>query len=156
MTGVQTCALPIYLRVFAEVALLGVKDYPIFYEKKSERMPIMAGINLPGFKFIDLISVQFEYFHSPYVNSFFESVSTNGATPQFVDGSQKVLSKVEYGDQLSKDNYSWSVLVKKDLTRGLTLSFQAARDHTRLVSDATWAGPFLDPNEVFYATNRNN
>ncbi len=144
------------LRIYAEAALLGVKNYPIFYEKQQDRMPIMVGINLPGFRFIDLISVQFEYYNSPNVNSFFESVSTNGATPQFVNGSQNLLSKNEYGDQLSKDNYSWSVLIKKELTRGLTFSFQAARDHARLVSDATWAGPFLDPNEVFYTTNRNN
>ncbi len=144
------------LRVYTEAAVLGVQNYPVFYKSVSDRMPIMAGINLPGFKFIDLISLQFEYFNSPNINSFYESVSSNGAVPQFVEGTQKLLSHDQYADQLSNDNYSWSLLVKKQLTRGLTFSFQAARDHTRMVSKDTYAGPFLDPNEVFYKSGGDN
>jgi hypothetical protein len=144
------------LRLYTEVALLGVKNYPVFYQKARERMPIMVGINLPGFRRIDLISVQYEYFPSPHLNSFYESVSTNAATPQVVPGADRVYSENGYADALSRDNHSWPVLVKKTLTRGLYVSAQAARDHTRMVSDATWAGPFLDPNEVFYTTDKNN
>jgi hypothetical protein len=33
------------LRVFGEVALLGVENQPLYYEKQSERMPVMFGVN---------------------------------------------------------------------------------------------------------------
>jgi len=139
------------LKLYFEVALLGVKNYPVFYEKAAERMPIMFGINLPGFRFLDLISVQGEYFNSPHVNSFYESINTNNATPEVVKGSDYLLSGREYKDGLSKDNLSWSVLIKKELVKGLSMTVQAARDHVRMVSYATFAGPFLDPNDVFYS-----
>ncbi len=144
------------LRIFVESALLGVKDYPVFYTKKSERMPVMVGINLPGFRFLDLISVQYEYFHSPNINSFESSVRSNQATPQFADGADRLLSGRDYSDGLKKDDRSWSILIKKELSKGLFFAVQAARDHARLVSKDTYAGPFFDPNEVFYTTNRNN
>src|SRR5690606_35009810 len=57
------------LKVFGEVALLGVKNYPFYYEKRTERMPVMFGMNLPAFGFLDIVSLQFEYYGSPFPNS---------------------------------------------------------------------------------------
>jgi hypothetical protein len=145
------------LKLFAEAALLGIQDYPVFYENKMDRMPIMAGINLPGFRWVDLISLQFEYFPSPHINSYGSVVGSNYATPAQVDPLfDPMLSDKDYADQLSKDNISWSLLVQKTVSKRLTIAFQAARDHARLVSETTWAGPFLDPNEVFYKSGGDN
>jgi hypothetical protein len=144
------------LRVFAEAAVLGVKNYPVFYEKRTERMPLMAGVNLPGFGVLDLISVQYEYFASPHRNSYLESIESNGATPEFVASNDLVLSRDTYADGLKRDDHSWSVLVRKNLTRGLTFSAQAARDHARVVSYAHYAGPGMAPNTIFYTTDKNN
>lgn len=144
------------LRIYFEGALLGVKDYPVFYTNWRERLPLMVGVNLPGFGMLDLIAVQYENFASPHINSYSENTSTNGATPHFAANNDGLLSGREYGDGLSKDDHSWSVLVKKEVTRGLTLSAQAARDHTRMVSKDTYAGPGLDPNVVFYTSGKDN
>lgn len=35
------------LRLYGEVAVLGFKDYPVWYDKIEERMPAMVGLNLP-------------------------------------------------------------------------------------------------------------
>lgn len=144
------------LRVFAEAALLGVRNYPVFYEKRTERMPVMLGINLPGFGILDLFTVQYEYFASPHRNSYLESIQSNGATPDFVAGNDRVLSRDSYADGLTRDDHSWSVLVRKNLTRGLTFSVQAARDHARVVSHAFYAGPGLAPQALFYTTDKQN
>ncbi len=144
------------LRVFAEAALLGVKNYPVFYEKRAERMPVMVGINLPGFGVLDLVTVQYEHFASPHRNSYLESIQSNGATPDFVASNDRVLSRDMYADGLKRDDHSWSVLVRKNLTRGLTFSVQAARDHARVVSHAFYAGPGLAPQALFYTTDKQN
>jgi len=140
------------MRIFAEAALLGIQDYPVFYTKKTERLPIMVGVNLPGFRFFDLISVQVERYASPNINSFYESLSSNEATPEIARGNDSLFSQRAYMDVKSKDDLSWSVLVKKQLVPGLFLTAQAARDHSRMVSEKTYAGPMLDANEVLYTS----
>lgn len=144
------------LRVFSEVAVLGVRNYPVFYEKRTERMPVMVGLNLPGFGLLDLLTVQYEYFASPHRDSYLESIQSNGATPDFVAGNDDLMSRNRYGDGLSRDDHSWSVLARKTLVRGVTLSAQAARDHARMVSHAFYAGPGLAPNSIFYTTDKQN
>ena len=136
------------LKIFAEAALLGVKDYPIFYEDRMRRIPIMAGFNVPAFRLLDVLSVQVEYFNSPWINSYEESTSRNHATPATPRGNDKLYSELEYNDVADKDNFSWSVLARKEVVKGLSISAQFARDHIRSVSEASWAGPGTDPNEL--------
>ena len=139
------------LKLYAEAALLGVKNYPIFYEKQAERIPVMAGFNFPGFKILDLIALQVEYFNSPWMNSYGQAIGESGvnaATPSIPSGSDTRSSLTEYNDIAQRDNLAWSVLLKKEVTRGAWLSAQFARDHTRLVSIDTWAGPGVEPREV--------
>ena len=141
------------LRIYAEAAVLGVQDYPVFYKHWWQRSPVMVGVNLPGFRFIDLISLQVEYFNSPNLNSFLSNIQTNQAVPDL----DNFVSTNEFGDGLDRDNVCWSLLVKKQLTRGVFFSAQAARDHTRFAGNASFlAGPALDPNEVFYANDSKN
>ena len=136
------------LKLFAEAALLGVKDYPIFYTDKMRRLPIMVGFNFPAFKLLDVLSLQVEYFNSPWINSYEESVSRNHATPSTPRGTDKLYSENAYNDAADMDNYSWSVLARREVVKGLSISAQFARDHIRSVSEASWAGPGTDPNEL--------
>lgn len=144
------------LRLYGEVGLLGVKNYPVFYENRLERMPVMVGFNIPTFRLLDLLAVQYEYFASPHPDSYIESIQTNGAVPAFAQSNDFLLSQDAYGDGLAKDDHSWSILARKTVTRGLTFSAQVARDHARMVSYANYAGPGLAPNAIFYASDRNN
>jgi len=136
------------LKLYGEISVLGWKNYPIFYKKRTDRMPVMLGFNLPGFKFLDLISLEWEYFNSPWINSYSELGLSNGATPDLPNGQDDWSSKSAYNDVAGKDNVSWSLLVKKTVAHSITISGQVARDHVRMPSFQSWFGPGLDPNEA--------
>ena len=57
------------LKIYGEMALIGVKNYPGWYERPEERMPIMAGFNFPTFKILDVLSIEVEYYGTPYANN---------------------------------------------------------------------------------------
>ena len=140
------------LKLYFEVDVLGLKNYPVYYEKISERMPIMMGINLPCFRILDLLAVQAEYFNSPWLNNTFSFASGNhervNNTPYLPISNDTVLSRTNYNDMTAKDNWKWSVLAKKTIQNRLTVSFQCARDHLRLPSSKYYYGPQFEPNEV--------
>ena len=52
------------LKVYGEVDLLGVKNYPGVYDDRTERMPIMLGVNLPTFRLLNTLSFEVEYFRN--------------------------------------------------------------------------------------------
>jgi len=134
------------LRLYFEAAILGVKDYPVFYTDISQRIPIMAGLNLPTFGILDLLSVEMEYYKSPYLNSYGALVAFNSAVPELVLGSDEVRSKSSYADIAKKDDFSWSILAKKRILGSAFVAAQAARDHIRTVSIETWTAP--EPTQV--------
>jgi hypothetical protein len=135
------------LKLYFETALLGVKNYPIFYEKQSERMPIMVGLNLLTFKVLDIFAVQFEYFKNGYVNSF-KNLAEQGAIPYLPTADAKPFSRDEYMDATGKDDYSWTLLAKKSLYNTFSVSAQLARDHARTVNTYYWYDSKREPNEV--------
>jgi hypothetical protein len=127
------------LKVFGEVALLGVKDYPFYYEKKTERMPVMFGINAPTFRMLDLLSFQMEYYNSPFPNSIENAYRYQMPTLPFVNsGPSGTISEQDPNlfkrdlDEVTKDNWKWSLLARKTVARGLTIYAQAANDNQRL------------------------
>lgn len=136
------------LKLYTEAALLGLKDYPVFFEKKSERMPIMVGFNLPGFKFLDLISVQVEQFKSPWLNNTAQIANQAIPLPHFPIASDTISSVTEWNDLATKDDFKWSILIQKKLGNYITWSAQAANDHMRLVSSRYYYGPQFDHNEI--------
>jgi hypothetical protein len=113
------------LRLFTEVALLGVEDQPFFYEKKSERMPIMFGITLPTAKVLDLLTVQGEIYKSPY----------NDATP-FVQGAKPIWNAEATASGKTPgghgDDFKWSIVGRKAVNKMFTVHAQAASDHIRM------------------------
>jgi len=56
------------LKLFTEVAVLGLENYPIYFTKISDRVPVMFGINLPTFGLLNILSFQMEYYSSPFNN----------------------------------------------------------------------------------------
>ena len=107
----------------------------------------MVGFNLPTFKLLDLVSLQAEYFHSPYANNFL-SLGNAKATPYFPQGTNKEFSQSDYYDAATKDDFSWSVLLQKRILPGLNLYGQFARDHVRTVGTDWFFGSRLEPNEI--------
>jgi hypothetical protein len=124
------------LKVFGEIALLGVKNHSFYYENRTERMPVMFGMNLPTFRVLDLLSLQFEYYNARFVNSLENAYRFQTATPTGVDSTGRMINDPNFFDEthelVAKDNWKWSVFAKKELTTGIRLYAQVANDHLRM------------------------
>lgn len=124
------------LKLYGEFAILGIKNYPFYYEKLSERIPVMVGFNVPTFKLFDVLSVEVEYYKSRFQNNIRDVFQlsypkwqlppsqTTSTYPAFIDSS-----KIE-----TEDDLHWSVYAKKTLFEGLDLYLQVASDHMRVLS----------------------
>lgn len=124
------------LKVFGEIALLGVKNYPFFYEKRTERMPVMWGINLPTFRLVDILSFQMEYFNNPFPNSYNNQLSYQIPVPNMVDANGILTQDPNVYDPnasaIRRDNWHWSVYTRKEIVHGIRLYGQVANDHLRV------------------------
>ena len=126
------------LKLYAEAALLGVKSYPGYYDKISERIPAMLGLNLPTFKVLDLLAVEAEYYKSPWRNNPnntdlaptpYNSFEFNTETQTF-----RMLSPdLGAGEKGKDDNIKWAVTAKKSISRFM-IEARVASDHFRYVS----------------------
>ncbi len=114
------------LKIFAEMAVLGVKDYPYYYNDIYQRMPFMFGINAPAFKVLDILSFQMEYYNSKFLNSTSNVISYPEALPVPVLGTTS--------RQAEAQKWHWAVYAKKQVIKGITLYGQVACDHLRLPS----------------------
>lgn len=139
------------LRLYAEAAVLGIKNYPVFYQKITERMPVMAGFNLPTFGLLDLLAVQWEYFNSPNLNNTYTVGENNWSIPYLPEDD--LFSQDEWNDLTKKDNYSWSITAKRKVMGVLTVSGQVARDHMRTIGTDWFYGARFEPNEVLHKTS---
>jgi hypothetical protein len=123
----QAAIKPGQFKVYSEVALLGVEDQPFYYEHKSERMPIMAGIRIPTFGLLNQLAVETEYHKSRFRNTLGLSYDRMVPVPL------KSLTDVPYNYMTGKtdDDWKWSVFASRTLTEGVTLHAQAASDYSR-------------------------
>lgn len=142
---------PSDLRLYAEAAVLGIKDYPVFYRKITQRMPVMAGFNLPTFGLLDLLAVQWEYFDSPNLNNTYTVGENNWSVPYLPEDN--LFSRNEWNDLTDKDNYSWSLTARRKVMGALTVSAQVARDHMRTIGTDWFYGARFEPNEVLHKTS---
>jgi hypothetical protein len=137
-------------RIFGEIGILGWKDYPIFYEKKAERMPIMLGIHVPTMGLLQQLTVQFEQFKSPWANNTENLGVNNYPIPVFPDGYLREFSGDSYNEVTQHDDIAWSILLKRKILSHLTLDAQFARDHMRTVGTDWFYGGRYEPGEVLY------
>jgi len=126
------------LRIFGEAALLGVKDYPFYYDDRWRRIPVMMGINLPTFRLLDLLSFQVEYYDSKFPNSVYNPYQYGLPTYDFVDNTGALTNDPNDFDPdneaVTRDKWKWAVYAKKQVIRGLSLYAQVADDNMRLPS----------------------
>jgi hypothetical protein len=125
-------------KLYGEVAVLGVKNQPVYYEKISQRMPMMAGIHVPTFGLLDLLAVETEYLSNPYQDSQQELsihnreplVGPSMAIPDLTPEAYKLPRFVE--PSVHGDDLKWSVHAVRTLVPGVRLKVQVANDHLRL------------------------
>jgi hypothetical protein len=132
--------------IYFETALIGLKDYPLIYEKKAQRMPFLLGFNIPTYGLLNLLSLELEYYDSPYQNDPYKLVGAYDVF-QFSDGnsinyamspippSNKAgsphLAKAQEDFDPKKDNLKWSVFATKSVADRITFKVQIASDHWR-------------------------
>jgi hypothetical protein len=140
------------LKFFGEVAVLGVENFPYYYDSITKRMPVMFGFNFPCFKFLDICSIQWEWYGSPWENSTYNPVwnqlplpnnAPDNPTSYLNDSNlyRQTLStsSASYiknwstlNDFFSTDNWKWSILLQKRFNKYFKLSLQMADDNLRL------------------------
>ncbi len=108
------------LKIFGEMAILGVQNYPGDYPNLWQRIPLMFGFNFPGFHILDVFSIQGEYFRSPYADSYYEVMWKFAPRPN--------TQAPRYGN----NDWKWSVYASKKLFGGMSLVGQIANDHTQV------------------------
>lgn len=113
------------LRLYAELAVLGLENQPYYYERLRQRIPIMAGINLPTFRILDLFSVQTEYYEAKFNNV---SQADRISIPTWTVANYATRDLDTYGPS----RWRWSIYGKKRLNPLLDVNFQVASDHLRL------------------------
>jgi hypothetical protein len=119
-------------KLFTEVAVLGVQNQPYYFEKRSERVPVMAGLSIPTFGVLDLLSFQVEYLKNSYPDN--NSAQFNNIVPHaaFPGDSPADYAARKAAGQYEKDDLKWTAYLKKTVVPGLEAYLQVANDHFRV------------------------
>ena len=121
------------LKMYGEAAVLGVKNYPVSIDSSTryndivKRIPVMFGFNIPTFKLLDVFSMEWEWFGSPYPNDM-ETIYMDGLP--VAQKSYKSGPTSTYEDS-TNDNWKWSFYARKTLAGRFHIVFQMASDHLR-------------------------
>jgi hypothetical protein len=127
-------------KIYAEAAVLGLESYPkndsltstisthnnIWgYDSLLNKIPRTFGFNIPTFKLLDVLSLEFEYYRCPYANNYYNELGVGpGQSLPIPDFS----TYIDY----SADNWKWSVYAKKMFAHNhFGIIAQFARDHIR-------------------------
>jgi len=120
-------------KIYGETAILGLKNYPIWYEDITERWPIMVGFNFPTFKLLDVLSIELEHNPSPYTNTA-ERVWKNRSPIPYIPGHRHmdITDDSEWPDgipgPITNDDFKWSVYASRKFGH-FRVSAQVASDH---------------------------
>jgi hypothetical protein len=133
--------------IYGEATLLGVKDYPFYYEEKSERMPILFGVNVPlpgGFD----VTVEAEHYKNKFMNHIYDTYTLlvprweEGERAFFADsldaaGKKVKVDNIYLSSNTPKDSHEngewmWNFSANKTIHDRITIRFKMARDFLRL------------------------
>lgn len=133
---------------YAEATLLGVKDYPFFYERKSERVPMLLGVRMPmprGYE----VTGEVEHYKNKFMNNVrtayedvlpqwrekerdftVDSVDANGRPVG--DGQGGFLETSRPMASHANGEWFWSVSSSKSFSNRLKIRVKLAHDFLRL------------------------
>ncbi len=117
-------------KLYGEAIVLGLKDYPTYYEKIEDRIVYMGGVNLPvralTFGLLDMLSVEVEYAPNPFENTTEGPLQQASVTPYVGDAWNSY-------EEFTDDDIKWTVYARKDVYPGFSLHAQFANDHIRML-----------------------
>jgi hypothetical protein len=146
---------PKYLpTLYAEAALLGLKNDSLYYKKMIERMPVTVGIDIPTGPVLDILSVEVEYWQNPYRDRKYSITDQGGSKASPLP----FLVEIEKGEAAFKrDDWRWSVFLKRSVNNWLDLECRVASDHQRLViftGDYVSGSPMTELSKDYYVLLR--
>jgi hypothetical protein len=116
------------LKLYGEACVLGVQDYPVYYDSILRRIPVMFGFNFPAFRILDVLSCEVEWYNSRYSNNYLNPYRTQQRTPLPVDDAQEPKPYPWY----------WDVHAEKTVLPGLKLYGEVGRTHYFTVANLTF------------------
>jgi len=147
------------LKLYGEVALIGITSYGKAYGKIAERIPVMVGFNLPTWGFLNHLSLEVEYYGAKYRNDLALVGNNNVVADWTIQAhsipSPKPPSNANYGidstgyyrnsqgdsvyvrgtaldkENLTKDDLKWSLFIDKVVANHIQFIAQVANDHYR-------------------------
>jgi hypothetical protein len=129
------------LKIYMEAALLGTQNYPFYYERWWTRFPVMLGFNVPTFRLLDMLGVEFEYRKPEFSNNtYYSYVRYAVPVPHMGENAGSNYAQVLKGydkDSLMTQPWKrnqgikWSVYARRKIIPGFTLHAQVASDHFR-------------------------
>ncbi|HKP96035.1 MAG TPA: hypothetical protein VJ385_09790 [Fibrobacteria bacterium] len=132
------------LVIYGEAAIIGMKNYPIYYTSTSQRSPFMAGFYLPTLGFLDFFTVEMEFLKNPHVPSDYQpatfrqpqpkgTIETTEEIPGIADpfyDVKDVKAEKAYNINYTDDDVLWTVTALKSWGP-MSLAAQYGRDHYR-------------------------
>lgn len=109
------------LVVYGEVALLGTRNRPKYYDNALRRMPVMLGVNLPAWGWLDKFALEVEYY-----------ASKNMADYGKMETSYSWVPRTDPTVDNGRDDWKWALYFSKVVKGHLRLSGQVANDHLRM------------------------
>jgi hypothetical protein len=129
--------------LYTELAVIGLKDYPKFYKKITQRIPVMIGLNLPGFNLFNW-SVEVEYYGSP-----------NSGDNLPAQSASWIPNNDDPAINPKRDDWKYSVNASKGFGGNLVLMAQVANDDLRLGGnhdDAAGKQAMRTPSDWYWTT----
>lgn len=114
------------LVVYAELGVLGTKDYRKYYDDIRRRMPVMLGFNLPAFGLLDKLSFEVEYYASKNLPDYGKNETSYSWVPRTATDQNG--SPLDNG----RDDWKWALYFSKVMLGNIRLSGQVANDHLRM------------------------
>jgi hypothetical protein len=122
------------LKLYGEAALIGVKNHGELYDDRTERIPVMLGFNVPVFGLFDRLSVEVEYYDSPYRNDVSNIGYPEGLVAPWRWNPLRTVtepSPIPSEGTSTRDSWKWSVLLEKTVASHVRFTGQVASDHYR-------------------------
>jgi hypothetical protein len=133
------------LVLYGEAAVIGLKEYPVYYDNIWERMPVVVGLNLPAFGLLDKLCLEVEYYGSKNFPDY-EKAETNASWVPRVPGTNP---------DNGRNDWKWSLYWSRVLMGHLRIAGQVANDHLLLpappaASDPDWAEALTTPKDWYW------
>ncbi|MBD3347113.1 MAG: hypothetical protein GF401_18830 [Chitinivibrionales bacterium] len=118
------------LKLYTEAAVLGIKDYPVFYDDIRKRIPVMVGFNIPAFNILDVCALEVEYFPNDFSNSENHIWQQSVPIPFTGEAKPAAYGEVNKYPFPQRDDWKWSLFAVKSVGEVGEIIAQAASDHT--------------------------